>query len=170
MRLPETSWRRSSPWDFSENEKNARVRRQPLGVLVKLQFYFRQKRGICKEMKTVKITTDNKVSIIDVDFNNFRDIQKAVGGQFETVRTQLMVDYFRDPSVIMLVDEESLVKGLPVNMADCALYGTARHGWPIAGDLIFAQIQGEDITAPDDAEALRERLLTTFTGLREENR
>ena len=57
-------------------------------------------------MKTVKVTTDNKISIIDVDFDDFRSIQRAIGGHFETVHTQLMEDYFKDPSLIMLVDEE----------------------------------------------------------------
>ena len=31
-------------------------------------------------MKTLKITTDNKISIVDVDFKDFRSIQQAVGG------------------------------------------------------------------------------------------
>lgn len=118
-------------------------------------------------MKTVKVTTDNKVSIIDVDFGNFRSIQKAIGGYFETVRTQLMVDYFKDPSVIMLVDEEGLVKELPVNAVGSALYGTAKHGRPIVGDLIFGIISGEDIVAPADSEAMKDRLLHTFIGLSE---
>ena len=52
-------------------------------------------------MKTVKVTTDNKVSIIDVDFSDFKSIQQAIGGSFETVHTQLMADYFKNPSVIM---------------------------------------------------------------------
>lgn len=56
-------------------------------------------------MKTLKITTDNKISIIDVDFKEFRSIQQAVGGYFETVKTRKMWDYFKAP-VIMLVDEE----------------------------------------------------------------
>ena len=36
-------------------------------------------------MKTLKITTDNKISIVDVDFKDFRSIQQAVCGYFETV-------------------------------------------------------------------------------------
>ncbi len=119
-------------------------------------------------MKTVKVTTDNKISLIDVDFSNFRSIQQAIGGHFETVHTQLMVNYFKDPSVIMLVDEEGLIKELPVNALGCALYGTPQHGHPIVGDLIFARISGEDIAAPDDAETLKERLLHTFIGSQEE--
>lgn len=116
-------------------------------------------------MKTVKITTDNKISVIDVNFNDFRDIQRAIGGRFETVHTQLMVDYFHDPSVIMLVDEEGIIKGLPQNLVGSALYGTAKHGIPLVGDLIFAQIRGEDIVAPDDPEALKNRLSHTFIGV-----
>lgn len=113
-------------------------------------------------MKTVKVTTDNKISIIDVDFDDFRSIQQAIGGRFETVRTQLMADCFKDPSVIMLVDEEGLIKGLPLNPVGSALYrGT------IAGDLVFAKTQGEDIIAPNDPEALKDRLLHTFIGLKE---
>lgn len=119
-------------------------------------------------MKTVKVTTDNKISLIDVDFGNFKSIQQVIGGHFETVRTQLMVDYFNDPSMIMLVDEEGLLKELPVNALGCALYGTPQHGCPIVGDLIFARIAGEDIVAPDDPEALKERLFHTFLGLSEE--
>lgn len=113
-------------------------------------------------MKTVKVTTDNKISIIDVDFDDFRSIQRAIGGHFETVHTQLMEDYFKDPSLIMLVDEEGRIKKLPVNPVGCTLYRGI-----IAGDLIFARIAGEDIVAPDDAEGLKDRLLHTFIGLQE---
>ncbi len=113
-------------------------------------------------MKTVKVTTDNIVSVIDVDFDDFRDIQRAIGGHFEMVHTQLMTDYFHDPSVIMLVDEEGLIKELPLNPVGSALYRGI-----IAGDLIFAQVKGEDIVAPDDVAGLKERLLHTFIGLKE---
>lgn len=113
-------------------------------------------------MKTVKVTTDNKISIIDVDFDDFRSIQRAIGEHFETVHTQLMEDYFKDPSLIMLVDEEGRIKKLPVNPVGCTLYRGI-----IAGDLIFARIAGEDIVAPDDAEDLKDRLLHTFIGLQE---
>ena len=114
-------------------------------------------------MKTVKVTTDNKISIIDVDFDDFRSIQCAIGGHFETVHTQLMADYFKDPSVIMLVDEEGLIKELPLNPVGSALYRSV-----IAGDLIFAQVRGDDIVAPDDVKELKDRLLHTFIGLQEE--
>lgn len=66
-------------------------------------------------MKTIKITTDNKLTIIDVDFDDYRDIQKAVGCErFETVKTQRLFDFFGQP-VMMLVDESGLIKGLKPN-------------------------------------------------------
>lgn len=119
-------------------------------------------------MKTVKVTTDNKISLLDVDFSDLKSIRRAIGGRLEAVRTQLMVDYFKDASVIMLVDEEGLIKGLPENALGCALYGTPQHGNPIVGDLIFARVDGEDVVAPDDPETIKDRLLHTFTGVQEE--
>ena len=88
-------------------------------------------------MKTLKITTDNKISIVDVDFKDFRSIQQAVGGYFETVKTRKMWDYFKAP-VIMLVDEEGLIKGLSCNAVASVFYGIEEHGCMIAGDAIFA--------------------------------
>lgn len=41
-------------------------------------------------MKTVKVTPDNIISVIDVNFDDFRDLQKAVGGHFETVSTKTL--------------------------------------------------------------------------------
>ena len=120
------------------------------------------------KQKTVKVTTDNKVSIIDVDFSSLKDIQRAIGGGFETVHTSLMSDYFRDLSVIMLVDEEGILKGLPMNVIGSALYGTQKHGNPIVGDVIFANVSGEDIVGPAAPETLLERLLGTFIGLERE--
>lgn len=95
-------------------------------------------------MKTLKITTDNKISIVDVDFKDFRSIQQAVGGYFETVKTRKMWDYFKAP-VIMLVDEEGLIKGLSCNAVASVFYGIEEHGCMIAGDVIFGLVLGEDI-------------------------
>ena len=46
-------------------------------------------------MKTLKISANNEISIIDVNFDDFRSIQKALGGYFETVHTAKMGNYFR---------------------------------------------------------------------------
>ena len=47
--------------------------------------------------KTIKITSNNEISVVDVDFDDYRAIQKVVGGMFETVKTQRMFDYFGKP-------------------------------------------------------------------------
>ena len=65
-------------------------------------------------MKTIKISTNNEVSVIDVDFNDFRSIKNAIGGCFETVKTQKMWDYFKRP-MMFLADEEGHLKKLPLN-------------------------------------------------------
>lgn len=120
-------------------------------------------------MKTVKVTTDNIVSIIDVDFDDNKDIQRAIGGgYFETVHTTRMQAVFEDESLIMIVDESGRLKNLPENMLGCVLYGTYNHGNPIVGDLIFARIRGEDIVGLDDAEKLKQYILQLFVGLKEE--
>lgn len=118
-------------------------------------------------MKTVKVTTDNAVSIIDVDFDDYKNIQRAVGGHFETVRTERMRAVFGDEALIMLVDEDGLLKQLPANMLGCILYGSYVHGHPIVGDLIFAKIAGEDIAAPDAPEKLKWLILNGFVGFKE---
>ena len=39
--------------------------------------------------KTLKITTDDKISVIEVDVNNIKDLQNAIGGGLvESVKTQ----------------------------------------------------------------------------------
>ena len=56
-------------------------------------------------MKTIKITTDNRISIVDVDFNNYKAIQKVIGGHIEVVKTQTMFNFLGCP-VLMIVDED----------------------------------------------------------------
>ena len=119
-------------------------------------------------MKTIKITTDNKLSIIDVDFNDYRDIQKAVGCDcFETVKTQFMYNFFGEPT-LFFVDESGLLKDLPINLVGSAFYGMSLHGNPIVGDIVFGIPVYDTIEAPKDVEGMKQRLLETFGILEEE--
>lgn len=121
-------------------------------------------------MKTVKVTTNNIMSIINVDFDDFRDIQRAIDCEcFETVRTERMRTVFGDDSLIMIVDESGILKNLPLNMLGCVLYGTNEHEHPIVGDLIFARVQGEDIVGLNDPEQLMQMIQDRFIGIREDN-
>lgn len=114
-------------------------------------------------MTTLKITTDNKISVIDLDFKNFKDIQQETGGYFECVKTQRLWDYFKAP-VVMLVDEEGLIKRLPFNAVASAFYGYDEHGCRIVGDMLLGLVLGEDIIGlgDSDSEQWMERLLKDF--------
>lgn len=46
----------------------------------------RREKENCKMAKTIKITSSNEISVVDVDFDDYRAIQKVVGGMFETVK------------------------------------------------------------------------------------
>lgn len=119
-------------------------------------------------MKTLKITTDNKISIIDLDFDH-KSLREEVGGYIELVRTQKLLDYFKT-KVVMIVDEEGLVKNLPVNTIGCYFYNTSKHGCPIAGDMILGLLVGPDITGlgDRDAEQWMEKMLKDFEFLEKE--
>lgn len=105
--------------------------------------------------KTIKITSNNEISVVDLDFDDYRAIQKVVGGMFESVKTQRMFDYFGKP-VMMLVDEEGILKQLPLNRT-----GSRFYGYPIVGDFILAVPTYEDIVAPDETDLIewKERLI-----------
>ncbi|RHQ56475.1 DUF3846 domain-containing protein [Dorea sp. AF24-7LB] len=119
-------------------------------------------------MKTLKITTDNKIRMIDINMSDYKAIQKELGGHFETVHTKLMYEYYKAP-VIMLVDEEGLWKQLPLNVVGSYFYGTQEHGNPIAGDVLLALVVGEDFTGftESDARQWMDKLLNDFPILEE---
>lgn len=117
-------------------------------------------------MKTIKVTTDNTISVIDVDFDDFRAIQKAIGGYFETVKTKKMLDFFGE-ELMMIVNEEGHIEQLPFNELGSYFYDTDYHGCPIVGDFILAVPSGENIIGFENAEAIKEKLLDSFDFLKE---
>lgn len=92
----------------------------------------------------LKITTDNKISIIDIDVSDYREILSGIGNGcsiFEIVGTNWLNQYFRQP-VKMLVDEEGLIKDLDFNAVGSWFYGYEEHGNPIVGNvLIFGLLE-----------------------------
>lgn len=116
--------------------------------------------------RTIKVTTDNLIQEIEINFSDYRSLKEAIGGYFETVHTQKMHDYFKG-SMMLLVDEEGHLKNLPSNRLGSFFYDTEQHGWPIAGDIIFAVSEGPDIVAPKDVDELKRRLLKDFPYLYE---
>jgi hypothetical protein len=116
--------------------------------------------------KTVKITTDNHISVVDVPW----DVE-AQGGMIgadciETVKTQRMYDLFKD-YVVMIVDESGLIKNRLDNLTASYLYGADIHGCMIAGDVLFGIQKGPEILPPDDAEAMKGFLMQKFPDILE---
>lgn len=111
-------------------------------------------------MKTIKITADNKISIVDVDFGDYKAMQKAVGGYVETVSTELMYDFFKRP-VMMLVDEEGHMKELKLNVIGTVFYNMV----PLVGDIVLVQPAGEygeDMEGIGEPEETLEMLMERF--------
>lgn len=101
--------------------------------------------------KTLKITAGNQIRVVDVDFNRMEDIQREIGGYVERVCTRKLQEYFKS-DVMMIVDEEGLSKGLPMNPTGSVFYDTVRHGNPIVGDFVLAVLDGENWKAPKEKQ------------------
>ena len=84
--------------------------------------------------KTLKITTDSRIQLVDVDFSRMEDITKELGGDGERVCTQKLQDYF-GPGAMMIVDEEGLLKRLPMNPVGSFFMGLPCTGIPLQGIL-----------------------------------
>ncbi len=118
-------------------------------------------------VKTVKITTDNEISILELSRWDIFTMEAAVGADcIEAVRTQRMLDLFQD-SIVMIVDESGHVKNRPDNHVASVLYGADVHGYTIAGDVIFAVRRGPDDLPPENPELLKFFLKDHFPILRE---
>ena len=86
-------------------------------------------------MKGVCISTDNKVEVREFGEPLYKTVGKVVGGYIETVHPRgLKFPY------VMIVNEEGLLLGLPLNPFGCKLYGTAQHGQPIVGNIVIMKV------------------------------
>lgn len=120
-------------------------------------------------MRVIKITTDNKISIIDIDLSNFREILSAIGGGceiFESVSTHWLNYYFMQP-VRMLVDDEGLMVNLDMNAVASWFYGYEEHGNPIVGNAVIVGISGPELVELEQVELYYVQLLSDFPALLE---
>ena len=118
--------------------------------------------------KTVKITTDNKISVVDIPWG-LEGWYEAIGGGcdiVETVKTQRMFDLFKMP-ILMITDEEGHIRGQELNFVPSLLYGVTEHGWPIPGNVIFGVPDGPDILPPVDPEEIKRVLMQAYPVLEE---
>jgi len=114
-------------------------------------------------MKALKIDTENKFSVVDVEEPLYRDLKTAIGRRVEVVHPRGLARPF-----IMIVDEEGIIKQRPVNTIGSFLYGAHIQGNVIAGDIvIIREADGED--GPDFVGLLDqdiEALTYIFQGLK----
>jgi hypothetical protein len=89
------------------------------------------------------VNTQNEIHRVEYDPPHYDVIKKAVGGWYEHVHPVGL-----DHPYSMMVNEEGLLLGLPMNRLGSELYGTPRHGHPIVGDIVFLK-DGYDGGEPD---------------------
>lgn len=106
------------------------------------------------DMKALKITTDNLISIVDIK-DDWRDIVREIGAElFECVYDLNGLT----PDLIMLVDESGLIKFKNVNAAASELY----RGNLIVGDVLIVQGDRENFTDIDDIELVMGDLMRSY--------
>ena len=108
--------------------------------------------------KTVKITTDNKISIVDIPWTAEAKEKAICADCVETVK------------VVMIVDESGIINNRPFNLAGSFLYGTQYHGAPIVGDILFGLQSGPEILPPENPEDIMHLLMMKIPELQEETR
>lgn len=95
-------------------------------------------------MRAIKIGHDvdgNKgdIELLDIP-SGFPEINAAILGDSSDLVEQvyarglLVLTEAAKQDIVMLIDEEGLLKGLPMNSAASVLYGTHVHSQPIVGD------------------------------------
>lgn len=95
-------------------------------------------------MKGLVITTDNLMRTEEYTAPLHESIGKTVGGWIEVVHPKLLpAPYY------MIVNEEGLLLGLPLNLFGCILYDTVRHGNPIVGNIVILK---EGFTTPGERD------------------
>ena len=117
-------------------------------------------------MIALLVNTKNEIRRVEYDPPHYDVIQKAVGGWCEHVHPMGL-----DRPYSMMVNEEGLLLGLPMNRLGSELYGTPTHGQPIVGDVIFLK-DGYDGGEPDvvgmtedEAQALGDKFVKMTGGI-----
>ena len=98
-------------------------------------------------MNGIVITTKGEIYHRDFQDPLYRSAGEVVGGRIEFVRPRRLGRPY-----CMIVNEEFLLQGLPINSVGCYLYGTDTHGHPICGNIIIMKEHGENIIDLDQDE------------------
>ena len=114
-------------------------------------------------MKGIVISTENQLTVRDFGAPLYKTIGEAVGGWIEIVRPGGLKSPY-----VMVVNEEGLIKELPINIAGSILYGTPAHGSPIVGNIVIMKEgwtdEGKDLLGLSDEEVvtLTNKLVSLF--------
>lgn len=92
------------------------------------------------EIKVLKIDTNNHGSVITLPDAKYKTLKGLTGCMMEMVHPMGLRE-----GLVMMVDEEGLLKGLSLNLAGSYFYQTHIHGQPIVGDVyFFREFMGRD--------------------------
>ena len=83
-------------------------------------------------MKGLVITTKFEMRVQEFSESAYKSIGEAVDGWIEIVHPVRLGRPY-----CMVVNEEGLLRNLPMNIFGSYLYGTDNHGSPIAGDIVL---------------------------------
>lgn len=83
-------------------------------------------------MKGILITTNNMMRVQDFSEPTHRSIGNAVGGWIEIVHPMRLGQPY-----CMIVNEEGMLRNLPINGFGSFLYGVDRHCIPVLGDIVL---------------------------------
>lgn len=85
-------------------------------------------------MIVLAISAQNEMRRLEYAPPSYDVLREAVGGWYEHVRPMGL-----NRPYSMMVNEEGLLHGLPLNALGSALYGTHLHGQPIVGDIVIVK-------------------------------
>lgn len=114
-------------------------------------------------MKGLVVSTENQLTVRDFGAPLYKTIGEAVDGWIEIVRPGGLKSPY-----VMVVNEEGLIKELPINIAGSILYGTPAHGSPIVGNIVIMKEgwtdEGKDLLGLSDEEVvtLTNKLVSLF--------
>ena len=83
-------------------------------------------------MKGIVITTKNEMRVQEFSEPAHRSIGDAVGGWAEVVHPMRL-----EQPYCMIVNEEGILRNLPINFFGSFLYGVDRHCIPILGNIVL---------------------------------
>ena len=116
-------------------------------------------------VKTIKITTGNQISIVELLDWGLKEKAKAIGAEYlEIVRTKRMYDFFGD-MVVMLIDDLGFAENKPVNQVASYFYGVDEHGGIIAGDILLGVERSPYNFPLKYPEAVKRLLMERFPSL-----